>query len=74
MKKTGRNKGKRSYAIVDSRNRIQVVLDTGGMQKIYSTKKSAERYLGANSELVGLRVAPVEIAFIVSKTKTKKKK
>jgi len=74
MKKTGRNKGKRSYAIVDSLGRIQVILDTGGQQRIYSTKKSAIRYLGSTGPLIGLRVAPVEIAFIVSKTKTKKKK
>lgn len=71
MKKTGRNKGKRSYAIVDSKNRIQVILDTGGQQRIYSTKNQAIRYLGVTGPMIGLKVVPVKISLII---KPKKKK
>jgi|GEM_PF-6165252 len=71
MKKLGRNKGKRSYAVVDSKNRIQTFLDSGGLQKIYLTKVSASHFASKEFEL---KVVPIEIKFISTKSITKKKK
>jgi len=68
MNSKGRNKGKRSYAIVDQFNKIQVVLNSGGMQKIYSTKVSAFNHICPG---IGLKVVPVQVIFI-EKPKTKK--
>jgi hypothetical protein len=69
MNSKGRNKGKRSYAIVDQLNKIQVVLDSGGMQKIYSTKVSAFNHMCPG---IGLKVVPIEIIFVEEKIKIKK--
>jgi hypothetical protein len=69
MKKLGRTTGKRSYAIVDELNKVQVVLDSGNLQKIYTTKVSALNHLCSG---IGLKVVPVKIILIKEKSKIKK--